>query len=78
MEQELVPYVDGLPAQQPAIEELQNLLRSRPFKLPCGAQTIQGLESSQPEVAKDLKSFGFDLDGHFGCLIRKVRSPIHF
>ena len=74
-QQELEPYVATLPAQQPAFEELAALLRSRPFKLPCGPQAIQMLKAEDPMAAAQLETFGLDLDGYFGTLISDVRSP---
>ena len=78
MQQELAPYKATLSTPQPAYKDLAALLRSQPFKLPCGAQAIQMLKSEEPLAAAQLETFGLDLDGYFGSLISEVRSPFFY
>lgn len=75
MQQELAPHVATLPAPQPPFQQLAALLRSRPFKLPCGRQAIQLLQLEEPFAVAQLETFGLDLDGYFGSLISQVRFP---
>ena len=76
MELELASHAANISWPQPSITDLGALLRSQPFKLPCGQSAISLIALENPLAAAQLETTGLDLDGFFSVLICEVRLPI--